>query len=91
MATERDEALKKAEKLLRQGKLDLAIAEYVKIVEDAPKDWNTRNALGDLYIRASQPDKASAHYMQIADHLMHEGFYPKAAAIYKKYEFLDRE
>ena len=54
------------------------------MIEDQPKDWNTRNALGDLYIRASQPDKACAQYMQIADHLMHEGFFPRAAAIYKK-------
>jgi tetratricopeptide (TPR) repeat protein len=84
LATERDEALKKAEKLLRQGKLDLAIAEYVRMIEDQPKDWNTRNTLGDLYIRAAQPDKACAQYMQIADHLMHEGFFPRAAAIYKK-------
>jgi len=84
VATERDEALKKAEKLLRQGKLDLAIAEYVRMVEDQPKDWNTRNALGDLFIRAAQPDKACAQYLQIADHLMHEGFFPRAAAIYKK-------
>jgi tetratricopeptide (TPR) repeat protein len=84
LASERDEALKKAEKLLRQGKLDLAIAEYARMIEEQPRDWNTRNTLGDLYIRASQPDKACAQYMQIADHLMHEGFYPKAAAIYKK-------
>ena len=84
MAIERNEALKKAEKLLRQGKLDLAIAEYARMVEDAPRDWNTRNALGDLYVRASKPDQAAAQYMQIADHLMTEGFYPKAAAIYKK-------
>ena len=84
MATERDEALKKAEKLLRQGKLDLAIAEYARMIEEQPRDWNTRNTLGDLYVRASKPDQAVAQYMQIADHLMHEGFYPKAAAIYKK-------
>jgi tetratricopeptide (TPR) repeat protein len=84
LAIDRGEALKKAEKLLRQGKLDLAIAEYVRVVEDQPNDWNTRNALGDLYIRASQPDKACTQYQQIADHLNHEGFYPKAAAIYKK-------
>ena len=84
MAIDRGEALKKAEKLLRQGKLDLAIAEYVRVVDDQPNDWNTRNALGDLYIRASQPDKACTQYQQIADHLNHEGFYPKAAAIYKK-------
>ena len=84
MASEREEALKKAEKLLRQGKLDLAIAEYAKMIEDQPRDWNTRNTLGDLYIRASKPDLACAQYMMIADHLMHEGFFPRAAAIYKK-------
>jgi tetratricopeptide (TPR) repeat protein len=84
LASARDESVKKAEKLLRQGKLDLAIAEYVRMVEEQPRDWNSRNTLGDLYVRASQPDKACAQYMQIADHLMHEGFYPKAAAIYKK-------
>ena len=58
MAIEREEALKKAEKLLRQGKLDLAIAEYAKMIEEQPRDWNTRNTLGDLYVRASKPDQA---------------------------------
>ena len=84
MAIDRAETLKKAEKLLRQGKLDLAIAEYLRLVEDQPRDWNSRNALGDLYVRASQPDRAVAQYTQIADHLFTEGFYPKAAALYKK-------
>lgn len=84
MATDRAESVKKAEKLLRQGKLDLAIAEYVRMVEEQPRDWNTRNTLGDLYVRASQPDKAVAQYAQIADHLFTEGFLPKAAALYKK-------
>jgi tetratricopeptide (TPR) repeat protein len=84
LPNERDETLKKAEKLLRQGKLDLAIAEYVRVIEEQPRDWNTRNALGDLYVRANQADKAAQQYQQIADHLFHEGFYPKAAAIYKK-------
>ena len=58
MASEREEALKKAEKLLRQGKLDLAIAEYARMIEEQPRDWNTRNTLGDLYIRAGKPDQA---------------------------------
>ena len=71
MATDRAESVKKAEKLLRQGKLDLAIAEYVRMVEEQPRDWNTRNTLGDLYVRASQLDKAVAQYQQIADHLSH--------------------
>jgi tetratricopeptide (TPR) repeat protein len=84
VASEREETLKKAEKLLRQGKLDLAIAEYVRVIEEQPRDWNTRNTLGDLYVRAGQPDKAAAQYAQIADHLTNEGFFPRAAALYKK-------
>jgi tetratricopeptide (TPR) repeat protein len=84
LAIDRAEALKKAEKLLRQGKIDLAIAEYVKMIDEQPRDWNTRNMLGDLYVRANQPDKAVAQYTQIADHLYAEGFFPKASALYKK-------
>ena len=84
MAIDREAALKKAEKLLRQGKLDGAIAEYLRIVEEQPRDWNARNALGDLYVRAAQPDKAVAQYSKIAEHLMHEGFFPRAAALFKK-------
>jgi tetratricopeptide (TPR) repeat protein len=81
---DRAEVLKKAEKFLRTGKLDLAIAEYVRLVEEYPRDWNTRNALGDLYVRATRVDDAVSQYTQIADHLFAEGFYPKAAALFKK-------
>ena len=84
MALDREDTLKKAEKLLRQGRLDGAIAEYVRVVEEFPRDWNTANALGDLYARGGQTDKAAAQYGRIAEHLMEEGFYPKAAALYKK-------
>jgi tetratricopeptide (TPR) repeat protein len=81
---DRDAALKSAEKSLRLGKIDAAIAEYVKIVEAQPRDWNSANALGDLYMRAKQVDKGIAQYTRIAEHLAGEGFLPKAAAIYKK-------
>ena len=84
MAFDRDGTLKKAEKLLRQGRLEGAIAEYVQVVEAFPKDWATANTLGDLFVRAGQPDKAAAQYVRIADHFAHEGFFPKAAALYKK-------
>lgn len=84
MALDREDTLKKAEKLLRQGRLDGAIAEYVRVVEDQPRDWNTANTLGDLYVRANQPEKAGAQYARIADHFFQDGFYPKAAALYKK-------
>jgi tetratricopeptide (TPR) repeat protein len=81
---DREGALKTAEKALRQGRIDAAITEYLRIVEAQPRDWNSANALGDLYVRANQIDKGVAQYTRIADHLAGEGFYPKAAALFKK-------
>jgi len=84
LALDREDTLKKAEKLLRQGKLDAAIAEYARVTEEQPRDWNTANTLGDLYVRANQPAKAVEQYARIAEHFVQDGFYPKAAALYKK-------
>ncbi len=84
MAIDRAAALRNAEKLLRQGKLDQAIAEYVSVVDDQPTDWNTRNTLGDLHARAGQIDRAVAEYTRIADAFRHDGFVSKAGALYRK-------
>ena len=84
MALDRDATLKKAEKLLRQGRLEPAIAEYLCVVEEFPRDWSTANTLGELYARAGQPQQAVGQYARIAQHFVDEGFYPKAAALYKK-------
>jgi Flp pilus assembly protein TadD len=59
VAFNRDSTLRKAEKLLKQGRLDAAIAEYAQVVKNQPKDWNTTNTLGDLYVRAGQVDNIS--------------------------------
>jgi tetratricopeptide (TPR) repeat protein len=81
---DRAAALRNAEKLLRQGKLEAAIAEYARVLEDQPTDWNTANVLGDLYARAGQMDRAVEQFVRIADSLSLEGFLSKAAALYKK-------
>ncbi len=84
MSIDRESALRQAEKLHREGRLDLAIAAYVRLVEAQPRDWNTINMLGDLYLRAGDVDRGVAQFVLIADHLFSEGFLPKAAALYKK-------
>ena len=84
MAIDRVALLRNAETFLRQGKLDQAIAEYRRIVDDQPRDWNTANVLGDLYLQTGQIDKAVEEYTRIADSLSHEGFLSKAGALYKK-------
>lgn len=84
MSIDRAATLRQAEKLLRQGKLDLAIAEYQRLVEDQPQDWNTGNVLGDLFVRAGQLDQAIAQFARIAASLRTEGFFSKASALNKK-------
>jgi len=84
VSIDRAAAVLEAEKLLRQGRLEQAIAEYLRLVEDQPRDWNTANLLGDLYVRAGQVDHAVLQFARIAEGLCHEGFLPKASALYKK-------
>jgi tetratricopeptide (TPR) repeat protein len=84
LTLDRDATLRRAEKLLRQGRLDLAIPEYLRVVEENPRDWSTANTLGELYARAGQTSEAIEQYKRIAEHFAEEGFYPKAAALYKK-------
>jgi len=81
---DRTATLRNAEQLVRQGRLDAAIAEYVQVVEEFPRDWATANALGDAYARAGQVDRAVDQFVRVADGLGADGFLPKAAALYKK-------
>ncbi len=84
MPIDRAATLRNAEKLIRQGKLDAAITEYVRIIEDQPQDWAAKNTLGDMYARAGQIDKAVHQYAEIANNLSDEGAMAKAGALYKK-------
>lgn len=91
MAIDRDEVLRKAEKLLRQGRLDGAIAEYERVVQAHPDDLTTAAALGDLYGRAGQAAKAVSQYLRIGDHFLDDGVPAKAAASYRKVLKLDAQ
>jgi tetratricopeptide (TPR) repeat protein len=84
VAIDRAATLKNAEKLISQGKVEPAIAEYLRLLEDQPSDWNLANTLGDLYVRAGQVETATELFARMADSLNEAGFLPKASAIYKK-------
>jgi tetratricopeptide (TPR) repeat protein len=81
---DRNGTIRNAEKLLRAGKVEAAIAEYLRVLADQPTDWSTANTLGDLYARNGQVDKAVERFVEIADTLNEEGQKVKAAAVYKK-------
>jgi len=90
MATaKRDQILQEADKLASRGKVDAAIKEYRRAIEQAPNDTNTLNRLGDLLQRANRIPEAIDVYQKIAEHFSEDGFFLKAIAIYKKINRLD--
>jgi tetratricopeptide (TPR) repeat protein len=81
---ERDAVLRNAQKLLRIGKLELAIAQYEKVLRESKDDVSTAALLGGLYVRAGTPERAVEHFTEIADGLRSRGAVMQAAAAYRR-------
>jgi hypothetical protein len=89
MAIQRDKIIASAEKLVAKGKIEPAIKEYERLLDDNPSDVNTLNRIGDLWVRINRNDEAVKVFAKIADHYSRDGFFLKAIAIYKKINKLD--
>ncbi|MGE5413149.1 MAG: tetratricopeptide repeat protein [Syntrophomonadaceae bacterium] len=89
MAVHREQVLQSAEKLLSRGKLDQALKEYLRVLEEHPKDIPTLNKVGDLYVRMNRPGDSIPYFERIADFYSKDGFFLKAIAIYKKINKID--
>ncbi len=89
MAIKRDKVIADAEKLVAKGKIEPAIKEYERLLDDNPNDVNTLNRIGDLWVRINRTDEAVKTFGKIADHYARDGFFLKAIAIYKKINKLD--
>ena len=90
MAVNREQVLQSAEKLLAKGKLDQALKEYLRVLEDNAKDISTLNKVGDLYIQDEPPGRFDPFFTRIADFYSRDGFFLKAIAIFKKINKIDR-
>ncbi|HVR42669.1 MAG TPA: tetratricopeptide repeat protein [Thermoanaerobaculia bacterium] len=89
MAIQRDKIVASAEKLVAKGRVEAAIKEYDRLLDDNPNDVNTLNRIGDLWVRISRTDEAVKVFTRIADHYSKDGFFLKAIAIFKKINKLD--
>ena len=87
--TKREQVVKVAEKYVAKGRVEAAIKEYRKLLNENPNDVSTLNRLGDLYARIDRIDEAVRLFSQIADRYTDDGFFVKAIAIYKKIIKLD--
>ena len=89
MSFDKIKAMRSAEKFMSQGKIRAAINEYKRITESDPRDFNTLNTLGDLYVKNSDEREAVGCYKLVAEHYNNQGFAHKAIAIYNKISRLE--
>ncbi len=84
MASDRDQALKAAEKLIKAGKKNVALAQFRKISTTYPDDLALHNRIGDMLCLGGLGPEAVPYYEKVAFAYRDSGFMPKAVAMFKK-------
>jgi tetratricopeptide (TPR) repeat protein len=84
MAYSKSKYVEAAQKLLNQGKVPQAIAEYQQILKYEPKDQVTLMTIGELYIRQGETFQAMDYFERLAEIFVGDGFLTKAIAVYKR-------
>ncbi|MGB7283594.1 MAG: tetratricopeptide repeat protein, partial [Candidatus Acidiferrum sp.] len=84
MAYNKSKYVESAQKLLNQGKVPQAIAEYQQILKYEPRDQVTLMTIGELYIRQGETFQAIDYFERLAQIFVGDGFLTKAIAVYKR-------
>lgn len=84
MAIDRVKVKKEADKLLTAGKVERAIEEFQKLVEDNPKDYSTLNQIGDLCVQIGRIKEGVEIHKRLGGGYERDGFHARAAAIFQK-------
>src|SRR5579885_1721749 len=84
MAYNKSKYVEAAQKLLNQGKVPQAIAEYQQILKYEPRDQVTLMTIGELYIRQGETFQAIDYFERLAQIFVGDGFLTKAIAVYKR-------
>ena len=83
--TEVNKQLERAKKFLEKNRTEDAIDAYLAVLEDAPSHPEATQALGDLYARQEQPERAAVYYGMFFDLLIDPKDESKALAIYNRF------
>src|SRR6266700_2428823 len=84
MAYNKSKYVEAAQKLLNQGKVAQAIAEYQNILKYEPRDQVTLMTIGERYIRQGETCQAIYYFERLAQIFVGDGFLTKAIAVYKR-------
>ena len=85
MAVDVSKHLDRAKRFLEKNRVEDAISAYKAVLDEAPQHQEATQALGDLYARADQPDRAGVYYGLLFDMLIEPRDESKALAIYNRF------
>jgi diguanylate cyclase (GGDEF)-like protein len=85
MAADISKHLERAKRFLEKNRVEDAIEAYLAVIEAAPQHQEATQALGDLYARMEQPDRAAVYYGMLFDLLVEPRDEIKALAIYNRF------
>ena len=83
--TDVNKQLERAKKFLEKNRTEDAIDAYLAVLEEAPAHPEATQALGDLYARQEQPERAAVYYGMFFDLLIDPKDESKALAIYNRF------
>lgn len=84
MVIDKEKILNLAQKYILKGQSKKAIKEYLKLIEEKPKDKRLHLRLGDLYLKIGDEEKAIKEFIEVADLYASEELNFRAISIYKK-------
>jgi diguanylate cyclase (GGDEF)-like protein len=85
MAGDVSKHLDRAKRFLEKNRVEDAIEAYLAVLDEAPQHQEATQALGDLYARMDQPDRAAIFYGLLFDLLVDPKEETKALAIYNRF------
>jgi len=85
MAADVSKHLDRAKRFLEKNRVEDAIEAYLAVLAEAPQHQEATQALGDLYARLDQQDRAAVYYGMLFDLLIEPRDETKALAIYNRF------
>jgi diguanylate cyclase (GGDEF)-like protein len=85
MAADVSKHLDRAKRFLEKNRVEDAIEAYLAVLDEAPQHQEATQALGDLYARMDQPERAAIYYGLLFDLLIEPKDETKALAIYNRF------
>ncbi|MHB1846240.1 MAG: SPOR domain-containing protein [Deltaproteobacteria bacterium] len=81
---DKNKIIQSATKFVQKGQFDKAIKEYQRILDEDPKDIRILLKVGELHQKRGDNVQAAQYLLKVAEAYSNDGFFLKAAAVYKQ-------